>query len=127
MSSPASSWSRMTACAASLKASSCSTSLKATLTSRPRSWCRNQRGRGYEPTIVVGRTVSTIVFGIWLLLSRGLTARLLTLPLSPHRRLALPGPQPADAPARRPEAGDELGRLVDDERDQDQASDRHLR
>ena len=35
MSSPASSWSRMTAWAASLNASSCSTSLKATLTSRP--------------------------------------------------------------------------------------------
>src|SRR5262249_28733077 len=55
---PASSWSRSTLRVASTKASWCSKSLNASMTSRPWSWCRNQRGRGYEPTIVVGSSWS---------------------------------------------------------------------
>src|SRR5688572_24286524 len=60
MSRPAFSCSLITAATASVYASSCCTSLNATRTSRPSSWCLNQCGRGYEPTIVVGRRVSTI-------------------------------------------------------------------
>src|SRR4029077_19546027 len=58
---PASSWSRITVATASSYASSCCTSLNATRTSRPSSCCLNHWGRGYEPTIVVGRTVLTIL------------------------------------------------------------------
>src|SRR6266516_2999908 len=34
--------------------------------SRPSNWWRYQCGRGYEPTIVVGRRVLTILVGIWI-------------------------------------------------------------
>src|SRR5919204_3692338 len=54
----------MTACVASWYASSWLTSLNATRTSRPRSCCVYQCGRGYDPTIVVGSSVSTIFLRI---------------------------------------------------------------
>src|ERR1700733_12843848 len=63
MSRPASSWSVIATIVASSYASAWSTLLKATRTSRPLSWSWNQCGRGYEPTIVVGRMVSTIFVG----------------------------------------------------------------
>src|SRR5438105_9077408 len=64
MSRPASSWSWMTACVASWYASSWLTSLNATRTSRPRSCRVYQCGLGYDPTIVVGSSVSTIFLPI---------------------------------------------------------------
>src|SRR5687767_8732655 len=51
----------MEAWVASANASAWATFLNATRTSRPSSWLVNQCGRGYEPTMVVGRMVSTIL------------------------------------------------------------------
>src|SRR5688572_7361534 len=64
MSRPASSWSRITVATASLYASSCCTSLNATRTSRPSNCCLNHCGLGYDPTMVVGRMVSTTLLAM---------------------------------------------------------------
>src|SRR4051794_39963927 len=58
MSSPASTWSAMTARTASANASAWRHSLNACRTSRPASCWVNHAGRGYEPTIVVGSSGS---------------------------------------------------------------------
>src|SRR5512143_4245740 len=67
MSRPAAIWSSMTVLTASVYASSCATSLKATRTSRPSSCCLNHPGRGYDPTMVVGRILLTTFFVIFAL------------------------------------------------------------
>src|ERR1043166_8183447 len=54
MSSPASSWSRITTRVASWNASLCAARLNASSRSLPASWWVNHPGRGYDPTIVVG-------------------------------------------------------------------------
>src|SRR5215471_15935577 len=59
MSRPASSWSLITTAVASACASAWGACLNATRVSRPSSWYVYQSGLGYEPTIVVGRIVST--------------------------------------------------------------------
>src|SRR5690242_2778557 len=56
MSRPACSWSLITTRVASWNASACEAILNASSTSRPASCWVNHSGRGYEPTIVVGRS-----------------------------------------------------------------------
>src|SRR2546422_10709946 len=138
MSRPASSWSASTACVASWYASSWRTSLNATRTSRPSSCWWYQCGLGYEPTIVVGRSLSTIFFGIGppvhgrcrtvrRLVSRSpaFSVSIQRCLRSSRRRLPSTRPRTPRAGSAGAEAGEQLGGLVEHEREQDQAADRH--
>src|SRR5205823_1403490 len=64
MSSPAASWALMIAATASRYCSRNSESPKAALNERPSRLRSNHSGRGYDPVIAVGNTMSRVVFSI---------------------------------------------------------------